>query len=279
MSTCNCNSDCDCGCIDPNEQLIFSVGEINKILAGSVIDCSSRYSCCPGQYRPLTLDEALPLVKEKERGPGKILTFLNKDKPPKVEVWLYQGQNITGWFDIEKNWTSLIVPGTAGKGNFIASSTIKEMEVVESAPSVKDNILYFEYEEMPEVATYGFNFLVSDTEINPQVPITVLVTLYTKLIGEKGVDRVRVLFGTSSKPQGSHVTASAADSEGNLHEFIDSGYWGPQYGFNLPVEYEVSTPFNVTFSMAGEYKLFVKLVQVDTGQILASATKSITVSK
>lgn len=269
---------CTCGCdCNPNDdQLMFDVGEINRILAGSVIDCSTRYSCCPGQYRPLTLDEALPLVEEKERGTGKILTFLNHEDPPKLEIWAYKGKNITGWFNVN-NWVSLVIPSSSGKGNYVVSANVKEISVVDEAPAVKDNILYFEYEPLPEFSEYRFQVLMGSKEIQAQVSVSMLVTLYTKILGQKGLDRVRFLFGTNSKPANSHITASATDSEGNTHTFVDTGYWGPSYGFNIPVEYEATTPFTVTFDTPGTYELYIKLIQVDTGQIIVQKTTTVKV--
>lgn len=271
----SCTCGCDCNYDNQDDQLMFDVGEINRILAGSIIDCSTRYSCCPGQYRPLTLDEALPLVQEKERGVGKILTFLNKDTPPKLEIWAYRGQNITGWFNLE-NWISLAVP-SSGKGTYVISGNVKEISIVDEAPSVKDNILYFEYEPLPEVSEYRFQVLMESPDIYAQVSVTMLVTLYTRLLGQNGLDRVRFLFGTDSKPANSHVTASATDSEGNTHTFVDTGYWGPSYGFNIPVEYEATTPFTVTFDTPGTYELYIKLIQVDTGQIIVQKTTTVKV--
>lgn len=272
----SCTCGCDCNYDNQqDDQLMFDVGEINRILAGSIIDCSTRYSCCPGQYRPLTLDEALPLVQEKERGVGKILTFLNKDTPPKLEIWAYRGQNITGWFNLE-NWISLAVP-SSGKGTYVISGNVKEISIVDEAPSVKDNILYFEYEPLPEVSEYRFQVLMESPDIYAQVSVTMLVTLYTRLLGQKGLDRVRFLFGTDSKPANSHVTASATDSEGNTYTFVDTGYWGPSYGFNIPVEYEATTPFTVTFDTPGTYELYIKLIQVDTGQVIVQKTTTVKV--
>lgn len=272
----SCTCGCDCNYDNQqDDQLMFDVGEINRILAGSIIDCSTRYSCCPGQYRPLTLDEALPLVQEKERGVGKILTFLNKDTPPKLEIWAYRGQNITGWFNLE-NWISLAVP-SSGKGTYVISGNVKEISIVDEAPSVKDNILYFEYEPLPEVSEYRFQVLMESPDIYAQVSVTMLVTLYTRLLGQNGLDRVRFLFGTDSKPANSHVTASATDSEGNTHTFVDTGYWGPSYGFNIPVEYEATTPFTVTFDTPGTYELYIKLIQVDTGQVIVQKTTTVKV--
>lgn len=280
----------ECSC-PPGSTLDFTVREMNQILAGSFINCSTRYTACdcdcaeyPLPLRLLTLEEALPLIQEKERGSGKLISFLNKDKDPNtgkptphVELWLYQGTTITTWFDTTK-WVQMPVPVSSNKGNYIVSSTIRAIEVVDAAPGDMDNILYLEYEPLPENASYRFTFAVDEKNLYDKEDTPVRVTLSTFLIGKEGVNRVRILFGVNEKPSNeATVTIKSTDSEGNELEFIDRGYWGPSYGFDMPVEYEVTTDAKLNFSEPGTYSLFAKLVQVDSGQVYTELDQKVEV--
>lgn len=101
------------------------------------------------------------------------------------------------------------------------------IQVVENAPGVEDNILYFEYEPIPDQATYGFQVGFEDTP-KATVPVVANVTLKTMLIGENGINGVNVIFGITEKPsEASTVTFKATDSLGQEQIFINSGTWGP----------------------------------------------------
>lgn len=280
----------ECQC-PPGTTLDFSVREMNQILAGSVINCSTRYTACdcecseyPLPLRLLNLEEALPLIQEKERGPGKLISFLNHDKDPNtgepdphVELWLFQGTTITKWFDTTK-WVQMPVPVSSKKSNYLVSSSIKAIEVVEVAPGDKDNILYMEYEPLPENATYRFSLGIDENNLYDHEDTVAQVTLSTIFIGKEGLERVRILFGVDSKPSNeAFVTIKATDSMGIEYEFTDRGYWGPSYGFNIPVEYEVTTEATLNFSDPGIYKLMAKLVSVDSGMIYAAFEQEVEV--
>lgn len=271
----------------PGSTLDFSVREMNQILAGSVINCSTRYNCeceCDwdGPTRLLTLEEAIPLVQEKERCNGKIITFLNKDinpetgeSDPHIEVWVFGGKTISSWFDVDQ-WRQIPV-SIFGKAGYILSSSVRKIEVVDLAPAAHDNILYFEYEPLPDQSTYRFKLMLQD-EIVSGVTTDAMVNLYTYLIGKAGIDRVRILFGVSKKPSvTAQVNIHATDILGNEYEFVDQGYWGPPYGFNLPVDYEAVTEASLLFNEPGKYTVFCKLVQVDKGTVLSVLEEEIEV--
>ena len=160
---------------------------------------------------------------------------------------------------------------------FISSSTIRGIEVVTEIPLVEDNIMYCQYEPLPDKATYNFYVEFESVPVNNK-PINGNVTLYTILIGKEGVNRVRVLFGTTNKPDDSQVTGYAYDSTGTKYDFIDQGYWGPPNGFNIPVEYNETTPFVMNFSKPGKYSLYFKLIEIDTGKPISEKIMDVDVS-
>lgn len=157
---------------------------------------------------------------------------------------------------------------------YVISQSVKAIEVVDKAPLIKDNTIYFELEPMPDQSTYGF---LESYDGNPKEAIPVLnnVTLITDLIGKNGVNRVRILFGIISKPSGSNISISASFND-ELFEFSDTGYIGGENGFNIPADYEGIIPITMTFSKAGSYSYYLKLVEVDSGIVLSEKDTVIT---
>lgn len=372
----------ECNCTEPS--LNYTVDELNKILADGLINCSIRYlnPCCDNNLLKLTLSDAIVLVPEKERTPGRLITFLNKSDKP--ELWIFGGKSAVNWLDID-SWISIPTSSTyddiysrltllekglsdestnrvnadnalqsqinsiidnpnisvealnqalnkeiqdringdrslriyltqliqdtsttfQGKLDeekadrvkeddrlesyikklnppgdnqvFISSFTIRGIEVVTEIPLVEDNIMYCQYEPLPDKATYNFYVEFESVPVNNK-PINGNVTLYTILIGKEGVNRVRVLFGTTNKPDDSQVTGYAYDSTGTKYDFIDQGYWGPPNGFNIPVEYNETTPFVMNFSKPGKYSLYFKLIEIDTGKPISEKIMDVDVS-
>lgn len=194
MATCTC----DCCNPDTPTTLNYTTKEINQILADGVINASVRYAPVGQNYLQLTLADALALVPDKERTTVRILTFLNKDTQPKPEVWIYFGTDILTWSDATK-WVELPIPDPGKLSKYLTSDIVDGIQVVENAPGVEDNILYFEYEPIPDTATYGFQIGFESTP-KAEVPVVANVTLKTMLIGENGLDGVVCIFGVTEKP-------------------------------------------------------------------------------
>lgn len=229
MATCTC----DCCNPDTPTTLNYTTKEINQILADGVINASVRYAPVGQNYLQLTLADALALVPDKERTTVRILTFLNKDTQPKPEVWIYFGTDILTWSDATK-WVELPIPDPGKLSKYLTSDIVDGIQVVENAPGVEDNILYFEYEPIPDTATYGFQIGFESTP-KAEVSVVANVTLKTMLIGENGLDGVVCIFGVTEKPsEAATVTYKATDSLGQEHTFVNSGTWGPPEGFNMP---------------------------------------------
>lgn len=165
----------------------------------------------------------------------------------------------------------LPIPDPGKLSKYLTSDQVNGIQVVENAPGVDDNILYFEYEPIPDQATYGFQVGFEDTP-KAEVPVVANVTLKTMLIGENGIDGVNVIFGITEKPsEASTVTFKATDSLGQEQVFVNSGTWGPPDGFNISADYEAITPWTLIFSEPGIYKSFYKLVDAQSGHLYAEA--------
>lgn len=273
----NCNCGCpDCTCNEDSQELNYSVREMNDILADGIINASVRYTRCKGTYIPLTLADALALVPDKDKQVTKIITFMNKDEDPKPEIWIFKGKSIMDWLN-PTAWVNVPLPSVSGLNQYITSVSVRGVEVTEKAPLQKDDVIYFEYEPLPQYSEYGFEVSM-ESQPQENIPVVANVTLATTYIGENGLKRVKVLFGVNSKPTDSHVKASATDSLGITHEFVDQGYWGPPAGFDISAEYAETTPFTLTFTKSGNYQLYYKLIEVSTGKAVVESTLDVTVN-
>lgn len=273
MAECNCNCP-ECTC-DETQELNYTVKELNEILADGIINASVRYTSCKGTYIPLTLADALLLVPDKDKQVTKILTFMNKDEEPKPEIWIFHGKSVLDWLNPEY-WTNIPIPSVSGLNKYLVSTSVRGIEVTEKAQYKKDNIMYFEYEPLPQKSEYAFYANVKDDLIQ-NLPVLVDVTLETTYIGENGLNRVNILFGSSSKPLDSHISFSAIDSLGVKHEFVDQGYWGPPQGFDLPAEYSATTEWTLVFSNPGDYDIYYKLIDVASGRTIVESSTKVTV--
>lgn len=86
---------------EQQDELKFTIEEINQILSDGIINCSTRYCCQDGTYKPLTLSEAVVLVPDKYKTLLRIITFLNKDVPAQPEIWIYFGTSIFDWSNLD----------------------------------------------------------------------------------------------------------------------------------------------------------------------------------
>ncbi len=102
-------------------------------------------------------------------------------------------------------------------------------------------------------------------DIQAGVPVDVEVTF----TAAKDYEGVRFRFGTNP-PEGlegeARVVFSAEDTEGAVHEFTNTGYWGPSEGFDMDEDYSETTTWTLTFSHAGEYTIWFQLYDVEAYQ-------------
>ena len=91
------------------------------------------------------------------------------------------------------------------------------------------------------------------------------VTLKTAKEGTASYQKVRIYFETEC-PEGAQVTYKISAGEDQELEFVNDGTWGPEGGFELPIEYEATTSLKAIPSMAGTYKTITRLVDLATGR-------------
>jgi hypothetical protein len=102
------------------------------------------------------------------------------------------------------------------------------------------------------------------------------VTMKSLLVGDSGYSSVR--FNVSiEKPEGAEVQLLAMDSNGTQFDVAELGYWGPENGFELPKEAEVTTKFTTSFSTDGQYEITYSLVDLKDNKVIAEKTETVEV--
>jgi hypothetical protein len=136
---------------------------------------------------------------------------------------------------------------------------------------VSDNVLFdpwFIDEEMtiPVVhTTYKFDYEVPDLFVAREEAV-VPVTFETDVLGNVGYDNVRFKFSATGPGD---VIFKAKDSEEHEYTFVNSGFWGPSIGFNLPASYTATTNWTLNFSEPGEYTINFSLIAAPDGEVIA----------
>ena len=124
-------------------------------------------------------------------------------------------------------------------------------------------------------STYKFEYSVPDP-IMVATDVNVDVTFMTDEEGDIGYDGVRFKFEADGPGD---VSFRATDSEGVEHTFMNSGYWGPETGFDLPASYNASTMWTLNFlEKAGNYTITFSLVEAPDGDVIADITETVTVT-
>lgn len=150
---------------------------------------------------------------------------------------------------------------------YVQSSSVVSMEVVDEAPSVDNNILYFEYEDMPEHSTYSLK-ISPENNVVANVETTIPVELKTYLIGNNGYSQVQVKFELTDKPDGATMVGYILqEGTGSKYEFTDSGSY-PTSPIEIPADYEKAIQVTATFNIAGEYSLNAKLVNIEDSSVI-----------
>jgi parallel beta-helix repeat protein len=127
---------------------------------------------------------------------------------------------------------------------------------------------WFGDEEMTTLephSTYLFDYAVPEVVVageDTEIP----VTFQTDELGYVGYDSVRFSFNTTGPGD---VTFNATDSEDVEHSFVNSGYWGPPDGFDLPADYTATTDWTLNFSEPGEYTITFSLIEAPDGEVIA----------
>jgi hypothetical protein len=119
-----------------------------------------------------------------------------------------------------------------------------------------------------ERSTYHFVYDIPDHIVACE-EMEIPVTFQTDMSGFCGYDDVRFKFAADGPGD---VTFKATDSEDQEHTFVNSGYWGPLAGFDLPADYDETTVWTLHFSKAGEYTITFSLIDADTEEVVAGLT-------
>lgn len=151
--------------------------------------------------------------------------------------------------------------------SYVQSTSVVYMEVVDEAPSVEDNILYFEYEDMPDHSTYSLK-ISPENNVMANVETTIPVELKTYLIGNNGYTHVQVQFELTQKPENATMVGYILQEDtGARYDFTDSGTY-PTDPIEIPADYDKAIQVTATFNVAGNYSLNAKLVNTDDSSII-----------
>jgi hypothetical protein len=121
-----------------------------------------------------------------------------------------------------------------------------------------------------ERSTYQFVYDIPDHIVACE-ETEIQVTFQTDVLGFCGYDNVRFKFDADGPGD---VIFKATDSEEVEHTFVNSGYWEPEIGLDLPAEYSETTAWTVHFSGPGGYSITFSLVDATTDEIIADLTKT-----
>ena len=313
MATCNCGCE-DCTCNTPDNILQYDTQEINQRLFDSIINASVRYSCPNCGIRQFTLSEVLPLVPDKDRTILRIITFLNKDTNPVPEIWQFFGRTLLDWsnvsywikllrnyfvalvLDVSTNFQNKLNAETEERRaeddrleqlikninidpskSYVQSKSVVSVEVVEKAISATDNILYFEYEEMPENSTYSIK-VSPENNVVANIETTIPVEIKTYLIGNNGYSQVQVHFELTAKPENATMIGYILkEGTGERYDFTNQGIY-PTTPVEISADYEKAIQVTATFSVSGNYNLEVQLVDATTSEVITEVDVPINVN-
>ena len=109
------SENCNCPCCKPQEEeniLKYSILELNRILNDVPINASMRYrSKSEDDPLILNLPSAVALVPERDRAPGKLLTFVDDNQ--EIEVWLFTGTTLDSFYNIG-SWVQIYTKPSPG---------------------------------------------------------------------------------------------------------------------------------------------------------------------
>ena len=110
-----------------------------------------------------------------------------------------------------------------------------------------------------ELSEYAFDYDLDDVWIGENHPVDIPITLFAEEVNELGYPAVYVDVDVSGPGD---VELLAEDSEGNEYDVADIGRWGPEEGFYIEKDYDVTTYFESTFSEPGDYTISLALYDV-----------------
>ena len=93
-----------------------------------------------------------------------------------------------------------------------------------------------------------------------------------------GVTDAVLKFAFTEKPEDSNPQVLAKDTQGKEWNLAETGQWGPESGFSITGNYDVTTAFSVQFDKAGTYTAEFSLVSVsNSSDVLATGSMTLEV--
>lgn len=93
-----------------------------------------------------------------------------------------------------------------------------------------------------------------------------------------GVTDAVLKFAFTEKPEASNPQVLAKDTQGKEWNLAETGQWGPESGFSITGNYDVTTAFSVQFDKAGTYTAEFSLVSVSNfSDVLATGSMTLEV--
>jgi parallel beta-helix repeat protein len=175
----------------------------------------------------------------------------------------------TGTFDATYNWW--------GDASGPYHETLNPDGEGDAVSDNVDFIPWFGDEDMTILeprSTYKFVYEVPELIVAGE-EVVVPVTFETDELGFSGYDGVRFKFYATGPGD---VIFKATDSEEHEYTFVNSGYWGPPEGFDLPADYSATTDWTLNFTEPGEYTITFALIEAPDGEVIAGIEGSEVVS-
>jgi hypothetical protein len=130
----------------------------------------------------------------------------------------------------------------------------------------------------PVVSTYKFTYdltgktFIAGDAAGTQVP----VTLTADMVNDIGYSNVRVNVSVAGPGTAQLI---AEDAQGNAFDVAQIGYWGPETGFPIAKDYNITTNFTSMFGTAGQYTATLTLFDVAANQAITSVDVTVIVNQ
>lgn len=124
-------------------------------------------------------------------------------------------------------------------------------------------------------STYKFE-TDAPNEIYVGEQVSFNVTLKTDKLGEKGYESVQIWLELENDQ---NLDIVATDEEGKEFNLSELKTWGPYDGFELPAQYNVTTPIKFTAKQPGDFSITLKVVDLkNDNSIIVETTSNFTVN-
>ena len=122
---------------------------------------------------------------------------------------------------------------------------------------------------------YNMILSIPEDAVYPYFEFEVSAQLVTDVLRLVGYDSVRFNFSVTGP---GNVTIMGND-QGTGIDITELGYWGPETGFELPADYDVTTEFTLLMDTAGDYIFTISLYDLDEDVTIISENITISISE